>query len=93
VDPDLNAARLERALREAGNRDVTLRVLPGANHHFLAAVTGGPGEVPRLKGFAEGYFEARASWIREHLGEVAPAAVASLRTAQTGASASDPGLP
>jgi dienelactone hydrolase len=92
VDPGLNVSRLESALRDAGNRDVTLRVLPGANHHFLAAVTGGPGEVPRLKGFADGYFEARTDWIREHVSETAPAAVASLRPAQA-ASAPGGGLP
>lgn len=42
------AALLERAAREAGNRDVTVRVLPGLNHLFLPARTGAWSEYPTL---------------------------------------------
>ena len=40
VDADQNAGPLEAILTEAGNEDVTVVVLPGANHLFQAASTG-----------------------------------------------------
>lgn len=43
-----NAALLERAAREAGNRDVTARALPGLNHLFLPARTGAWSEYSTL---------------------------------------------
>ncbi len=41
VDADQNEAALEEAISRAGNRDVTVVVLPEANHLFQKAVTGG----------------------------------------------------
>ncbi|MCR4392700.1 MAG: integrase core domain-containing protein, partial [Candidatus Acetothermia bacterium] len=41
VDADQNKAALEEAISRAGNRDVTVVVLPEANHLFQKAVTGG----------------------------------------------------
>lgn len=43
-----HATLLERAAREAGNRDVTARVLPGLNHLFLPARTGSWSEYSTL---------------------------------------------
>jgi dienelactone hydrolase len=74
VSPALNRTRLEHALARAGNRDVTVRVLPGANHHFLSARTGGPGEVPTLEAFVDGYFPASPAWL-ESRGVVASTAI------------------
>ncbi|MBC7169692.1 alpha/beta fold hydrolase [Candidatus Bipolaricaulota bacterium] len=48
VDAEQNKAALENALARAGNRDVTVVVLPDANHLFQVAVTGAPGEYPLL---------------------------------------------
>ena len=60
---------MRRALSEAGNRDVTLRVFSGANHSLAAAQTGADDETPRLAGMANGVFDTLASWIlaRVHL--------------------------
>ncbi len=48
VDAEQNKAALQAALAGAGNRDVTVIVLPDANHLFQVAVTGAPGEYPLL---------------------------------------------
>ncbi len=48
VDAEQNKAALQAALARAGNRDVTVVVLPDANHLFQVAVTGAPGEYPLL---------------------------------------------
>ena len=40
VPEAVNRARLEKALNDAGNRDVTIKVYPEANHLFMKAVTG-----------------------------------------------------
>jgi dienelactone hydrolase len=42
------AEMIARAAREAGNREVTLRVFTGLNHLFLPAKTGAPGEYSSL---------------------------------------------
>lgn len=63
VSTVINRPRLEQALARAGNLDVTVRVLPGANHHFLEARTGGPGEVPLLTSFVDEYFTASQAWL------------------------------
>lgn len=44
VPADQNLPEIEKALKEAGNPDVTLRNLPGLNHLFQPARTGSPGE-------------------------------------------------
>ncbi len=47
VTPD-QAPLLERTFKEAGNRDVTLRLYPGTNHLFIADPDGSPSGYPRL---------------------------------------------
>lgn len=44
VLPDPNLGEIERALREGGNQDVTVRRMPGLNHLFQPARTGLPDE-------------------------------------------------
>jgi dienelactone hydrolase len=78
VEPRFNRERMEKALEAAGNRDITVRVFPSANHNFLAAITGGPNEVPRLRAFVDGYFQARVDWLREHVDETVPVADTAL---------------
>jgi dipeptidyl aminopeptidase/acylaminoacyl peptidase len=64
IVPAESGQSLENALRGAGNSDVTVKVLPKANHSFFAATTGGPGEESRLRGFVPDYFAERVAWLR-----------------------------
>lgn len=66
VPAPLNVGPLEQALAAAGNRDYTVRVLPGTNHLFQASETGNPNEYASLKKeFASGFLELLSDWIRE----------------------------
>jgi pimeloyl-ACP methyl ester carboxylesterase len=67
VATGVNRARLQELLGRAGNCDLTVKVLPGANHNFFAARTGGPAELPGLSGFVPAYFEAGADWLEDVL--------------------------
>jgi uncharacterized protein len=64
VPPRESWPPIERALRQAGNRNVTKILLPRANHLFLEAQTGTRDEYPRLSRFVTGYFDAMARWLR-----------------------------
>lgn len=48
VDAEQNSTALQAALGKAGNADVTIRVLPTANHLFQEAQTGGVAEYASL---------------------------------------------
>jgi pimeloyl-ACP methyl ester carboxylesterase len=68
---------IRRGLEVAGNRDVTIRVFPGADHGLTTTVSGGPkearerskarrpGDVPD---FAPGYLDLMTSWLTERFG-------------------------
>ncbi|MGH2584313.1 MAG: hypothetical protein ACRDJE_05310, partial [Dehalococcoidia bacterium] len=58
-------AVMERALTEAGNRDVTFRVLPRAYHSLIETEMGREEEMPRFKRFAPGFIETVLGWLRE----------------------------
>ena len=73
VPVGFNRRRMEEALERAGNTDVTVTVFPKANHNFFAAITGGPGEVPRLRGFVPGYFTTRVEWVLARVDETVAA--------------------
>jgi pimeloyl-ACP methyl ester carboxylesterase len=63
VPPDVNAPPIERALAQAGNRDVTVRVLPRANHLFQQTDSGNPALYPTLeKAFVPGLLDTLTSW-------------------------------
>ncbi len=49
VDADQNAPAFEAAMKEAGNTDYQLTILPTANHLMQAATTGSPTEYATLK--------------------------------------------
>ncbi len=69
VDAEQNKAALESALARAGNRDVTVVVLPDANHLFQVAVTGAPGEYPLLPmEFHPRLLPLVADWIASRVG-------------------------
>lgn len=64
-----NRKRMEAALKQAGNRDATIKVFEKANHGFFAAINGGRREGPSLKGLVPGYLQTRVDWLRQHVGE------------------------
>jgi pimeloyl-ACP methyl ester carboxylesterase len=74
VAPALHLARMRDALARSAARHATVRELPGANHHFYAANTGGPDEISGLQGFADGYFDTRLNWLRQYVGASSPSA-------------------
>jgi pimeloyl-ACP methyl ester carboxylesterase len=64
VPIDLNRAPLEAALTAAGNRAVTIKTYPDANHLFIKAVTGSVAEYPALeKTFVPGLLDDLATWV------------------------------
>jgi len=48
VPPKENLAAIEKALREGGNTNVTIKELPGLNHLFQKASTGNPSEYAQI---------------------------------------------
>lgn len=62
VTPAQNRGPMAEALRH--NPDVTVHVLPGANHLFQPARTGSPNEYPTLeKRFVPGFLDIISDWI------------------------------
>ncbi len=48
--------------------DMTIKVIPGANHLYQAATTGSASEYPRLKKeFAPGFLDTVVSWLSRRL--------------------------
>ena len=66
VVPEDNLPPMRRALKKAGNRDVTLLVVPGANHGL---VTVSPESVPlhRLTGIGDQGWPQVQRWLAAHL--------------------------
>jgi len=68
VDPDQNRPAVEQALAE--NPDVVTRVLPGLNHLFQHATSGGPDEYAQIEEtFAPEALVAVAEFILERFGK------------------------
>ncbi|MBD0319766.1 MAG: alpha/beta fold hydrolase, partial [Gemmatimonadetes bacterium] len=67
--PPSDAEKLARALREAGNRDVTVRMFEGVNHVFLRDPDGNPRRYEALPSFAviPEALGAIADWTVDHL--------------------------
>ena len=61
-NPSAGIARIEQALREAGNRDYTVRVFPGADHD-LEVGKQGDGKID----WAEGFLELLTNWTLERV--------------------------
>jgi pimeloyl-ACP methyl ester carboxylesterase len=62
-----NKAAWETALKAAGNRDYTLRILPKANHLQLEAKAGTNAETPSLRRFVPAYFTTVRDWLAERV--------------------------
>lgn len=59
-----NRPRLEAALKEGGNQQVTVKVYPEANHLFMSAVTGEVTEYATLpKAFVPSLMDDLATWV------------------------------
>lgn len=67
-DPEggkLAIAAMKKALSEAGNRNVTMRMIPRANHELFEARSGVSEELPRTKRFAPGVLSLMTRWLEE----------------------------
>jgi dienelactone hydrolase len=61
-----NKAAIAAALKKSANKDVTIRVIPKANHLFQEAHTGLPTEYATLpKKFAPGFLDELTKWVVE----------------------------
>lgn len=69
VPPRENMPEIEKALMEAGNRDVTIRELPRLNHLFQTATTGLVAEYALIEEtFAPAALDAMTEWILARAG-------------------------
>ncbi len=69
VPPDQNLPEIEKALREAGNTDVTIIEMRGLNHLFQHSATGGMQEYAAIEEtFSPRALEIVAEWIRRKTG-------------------------
>jgi hypothetical protein len=68
---------IRRGLAKAGNRDVTLKVFPRADHGLITSETGGPKEAKersKARGpgdgpnFTPGYLDLMTDWLTERFG-------------------------
>jgi pimeloyl-ACP methyl ester carboxylesterase len=67
VDPKQNLPEIEKALVSGGNKDHTLRELPGLNHLFQACKTGAVSEYGSIEEtFSPAALEIIGDWIVEH---------------------------
>jgi pimeloyl-ACP methyl ester carboxylesterase len=69
VPPKENLANIEKTLKAAGNKDVTVIEFPGMNHLFQTCKTGSPSEYGTIEEtFSPIALEAVTSWIRKRTG-------------------------
>jgi pimeloyl-ACP methyl ester carboxylesterase len=69
VPPEPNRSVLVQALAAAGNQDVTVITLAGANHLFQAATTGAISEYAHLEqSFMPEFLETIGTWLHERVG-------------------------
>jgi hypothetical protein len=81
VDAAQNAPPFEEALREAGNADFEIVILPDANHLFQEADTGGVSEYTTLPAeFTPDLLPTIVSWLNDHVVTMEPAATPVLAT-------------
>jgi pimeloyl-ACP methyl ester carboxylesterase len=67
VMAEKNKAAWEKALGAGGNRDYTLRILPGANHGQFEAKVGSNKEAPSLERFVPSYFTTIQDWLAKRI--------------------------
>lgn len=59
----LALAAMQQALAEAGNSDITMRVIPHADHNLFDAKSGNSQELPRTKRIAREAFTLMSGWL------------------------------
>lgn len=64
VNSQASAPRIREALRQAGNPDVTVTILPNMDHSGMVTKTGLPNEPMNFQ-YAPGYWDAMAAWLTE----------------------------
>jgi pimeloyl-ACP methyl ester carboxylesterase len=62
-----NQKAWDSALRTGGNRDYTLRTLPGTDHMMLEAKVGNNAEMPTLQRFSPSYFATVQNWLANRI--------------------------
>ena len=69
VDPGQNLPSIEAALRKGGDRDVTIKLMPGLNHLFQVCKTGAVSEYESIEQtMAPEVLELIGDWIVRHTG-------------------------
>jgi fermentation-respiration switch protein FrsA (DUF1100 family) len=67
VPPEENLCAIEEALKEGGNKDYTVKELPGLNHLFQTAETGSPSEYAKIEEtISPAALEIIGNWILEY---------------------------
>ncbi|WP_048160967.1 S9 family peptidase [Methanosarcina sp. 1.H.A.2.2] len=70
VPPEENLRAIEEALKAGGNKDYTVKELPGLNHIFQTAQTGSPSEYSAIEEtISPTALEVIGDWISEHTQE------------------------
>lgn len=68
VDPAQNLPQIEAALKAGGNRDATIRTLPGLNHLFQTCQTGSASEYGKIEEtFAPAALSVIGDWVVERM--------------------------
>jgi uncharacterized protein len=89
-----NREAIAAALAKGGNKDATVKVLPGANHLYQEARTGGWSEYAALKKeFVPGFLDTISGWIREKVGSGTAPTAAAAAAAPAPAAAPTPAAP
>jgi len=71
VPPEENLQAIEEALKAGGNRDYTVKELPGLNHLFQTAETGSPSEYARInETISPAALELIGDWVSEHTSDL-----------------------
>jgi pimeloyl-ACP methyl ester carboxylesterase len=69
VPPDQNLPVIEAALKTSGNKDYTVKELPGLNHLFQAAKTGSPSEYAQIEETINPIaLDAMGEWVSKRSG-------------------------
>ncbi|MFX0204053.1 MAG: alpha/beta hydrolase family protein [Candidatus Hodarchaeota archaeon] len=64
VPMEVNRMAIWKVLKQSGNNDYTLKMIPKANHMFQSASTGSPSEYSSLeKKFVPGFLEFVSDWV------------------------------
>ena len=71
ADPAQNLPAIEAALRKGGNRDVTIKLMPGLNHLFQPCKTGDVSEYESIEQtMSPEVLELIADWIAKRVDEL-----------------------